>query len=325
MATVVDTVNELFRGIKGDDTTDSRSTVRVFLVQLESMDTDVIKVILADSNIPQNNDAHPNDSGIFVRDRDVKLVDDDDKLTWLVEVRYSNEGGGGGGGGSDPHPTDLPPVITFSAAQYTRVVEKAYQDGTNDGSSGSGPDSLTPVTSGEPLTPVFNSVGKPFDPPVVQEDQNLVITIQRNETTTDFDPDNIKAYRNTINSIDHTGSNKIAGVEFTKFQGRMRGITAQKMWDKDGDAYWAVTYDIEIREVTHIRQVLDAGYYYLQSGGGTQDWYPILDKGSPAKQITEPMVLNGSGGIGSKSSPVYRMFQTYLAADWSSLNLPEDE
>jgi len=317
MATVVNSVVERHQGLGGGDDTTSRSTTRVFLVELTTLGTDLVTTILADEDIPQPNDQHPDDSGIRVRNRSVDLVNDDDHLHWEVTVEYSNRAQGGGGG-SDPDPWDLPAEVSFGSAQYTRVLDKCYRMDTTVAAVVSALDD-----TGVPDIKVLNSAGYAFDPPATQEEENMTVTVKRNEEDTDFDPDDLSLFRNSINKTAIT----IGGVDFDPAQGRMRSIVASPAYSKDGDLYWQVTYTIEKKTDTHIRQILDAGFYHYDADINTT--LRIMDSGDgdggKPQPVTEPKPLDGVGGIGDPDSPIYLAHQTYLAKEWSTLDLPEDQ
>jgi len=297
MSTVTSVV-ERMSGRGGDETTSTQGFTRVFQVEIDAISATVESDILANASIPAIGAAHPAYSAVKCIRRRIKLVDDDDFLTWEVECEYALPTPGRNNISSNP--INDPPRISFGSAQYTRVVERAYQSGD---------------TIDDPSEAVLNSAGQPFDPPVVQEEENMVISITRNERT--IDPADLVTYRNTINSASIT----IAGVVIAEHRGRMRSIMASKAWDTSGTAYWQVSYEIEIATATHIREILDAGYYERNSSG----LVPILDKGDNPEPITEPAPLDGSGGEGDPTSPVYLSYQTYWAKAWSGLSLPSSE
>jgi len=297
MSTVLSVVEKL-GGRGGDETTSTQNFSRVFQVEIDAVSATVESDILASVSIPTIGASHPAYSAAKCTRRRVKLADDDDFLTWEVECDYSLPTPSKNN--TSNNPVNDPPRISFGSVQYTRVVEKAYQ----------GVDKID-----SPTKAILNSAGQPFDPPVVQEEENMVISITRNERT--IDPADLVTYRNTINLVSIT----IAGVTIAQNRGRMRSIMMTKSWDTSGTAYWQVTYEIEIATTTHVRKILDVGFYKKESAG----LIPMLD--AEKKPVTEPKLLNGTGGenVSSPLVGVYLSFQTYWAKAWSDLSLPTSE
>lgn len=295
-------VNEARMERSGKDSSSSPPTwERAFLVVTNDIE-DGPALILDDSAIPQLGDEHPDADYMVVGERDCSVYEDD--FHWLVKITYVRESGEQAG-----DPTQNNPRISFSTVAKEYVADKAYN---NDDS----PPPSSPDTRGNPTKAVENSAKDPFDPPLMDERRNIVITIQRNESIAEFDPEHLPEYENTLNSSSIT----IAGVTIAKHEGMMRSIRADKAWDTYGRAYYSVTYDIEVDRETHVRKILDRGYYELVTGKKI----PILD--SQGNIVQEPFKLNGGGTKALLPIEVtWLSFRTKWALDWSSLDLPTAE
>jgi hypothetical protein len=100
----------------------------------------------------------------------------------------------------------------------------------------------------------------------------------------------------------------------------MRGIRGKPAWNEDGQKYWEVEYTIEVRPDTHIRKILDVGYYTKDEDG---EWTPIKD--TDDNYVTEPKKMDGEGGVlADGADPVYLEYQTYYAINWTNLDLPKE-
>lgn len=301
----ITSVKELFDERDSADTVDDRTYTRKFQVVVDDPFTQAT-AIFANSTIPSLYTEHPDDPTVVVIGRFPKPRLG--RLIWDVVVKYRRkqfvniEIGTSGSGTINP--VDLPPDISYSFTQYSRAVEQAYLFG------------LDPADN--PTIAIENSSSMPFDPPLTQEESNLVINIVRNESGEDFDPLFLITFNNTINAFNIT----IAGIVMETFEARMRNIGSVKKWDEDGEAYWRVTYEIEVDFATHLKSLLDIGFYTEDIITGVHT--AILDaEGNP---ITEPVKLDGAGGqLPVGGDPIYLDFNTYFALDWTNLNLPINE
>jgi hypothetical protein len=307
----ITSVNEITEARTGEETVEGRIYTRLFQVITDNPATRE-KDIFDNANIPNPLEEHPDDSTV-VCERIVPTQDGGEaaRKVWKVVCSYrTRQAIPPGAGSTYTLAVDLPPDISYTWAQYQRVVENAYQDGD---------------TQGNPTQPIQNSAGDPFDPPLVQEFSNLVININRNEKAGDFDPNVMADYEETINSVKIT----IAGVLIDINEGRMRKIGGTKKWDVLGQEYWNATYEIEIDRETHIRQVLDQGFFQK---AGTDDRRRIMasDIGQVTGQDTPVDIaqkLDGAGFVLSDTASAgakYLDFQTYFARDWGPLKLPAD-
>jgi hypothetical protein len=224
-----------------------------------------------------------------------------DLCHWIVVCNYGVEQDEGGGS-SSTDPLEDPPDINISHEVYETAAQFAYDSGGRT----------------DPDKAIVNSAGDPFDPPLVQENSVLVISVTRNEV--DYDSGS-SSLVNTINS----GSVSIGGVSIPEKCGRIRNIGGRTLTDSNGDQYWSITYEIEVRFEGQKKKLLDLGYYFLE--GEKKQPIQIKDGvlgyfGENNDPVTEPQLLNGEGGIGDKANPKFLEFQTYYATSWGSLDLP---
>lgn len=287
-------VNEARLAREGSEDSKQTSWVRVFDVTTDDIDTDVVD-ILEDSNVPDIGDTHPSASYMVCTRRTVKTYEDD--FHWKVDCEYGRNSGAHG-----PLPTDEEPKIDFSSATHEIVAEKAYDAAD---------------AQGAPSIPIENSAKDPFDPPLMDDKRNMLIVINRNEPLTQFDAETYISFENTLNSV----AVKIAGITIAQYEGLIRAIKGSKRWDKEGDAYYEVTYEIEVDRETFVLEVVDRGFYELV---GTEK-VPILD--TEGNLVQEPAKLDG---LGRKADPTYAppatlFFRTKFAKDFNDLDLPEEE
>ena len=249
----------------------------------------------------------PDGEVLEVRTRQASMVDPSSRLVWHVAVHYEIQRGATvSGTDKTPVPTDEQPKIRFGSVARNLAVTRAFD--------------VVDIL-GLPQTPIENSAGDPFDPPLDQDKSNLVIFIMRNETSADFSPDIIADFKDTMN----VKAVAIAGIALLANQGLFRDINAERMFDKDGKQYWAVTYQMEVDRTTHIKAILDQGFNALVVGGPLPaNTTEILDgKGKP---VNEPKKLDGAGArLAAGADPVYLDFQTYDTTDWDILALPNSQ
>ena len=157
-----------------------------------------------------------------------------DFLTWYVDVTYKTPESTGGAGAINP--LDDPIIVSFGSTQYERAVDKSYQDGDKEG---------------EPSKPVENSIGDPFDPPLIVPKSNQYVTIQQNLAT--FNPDWIIDFENTTNKSKMT----IVGIDVAPDQARILSIRGNNALDSEGNEYWVVGYEIEINKEGFVKKILD--------------------------------------------------------------------
>lgn len=302
-------INEDFDGESGSEDKTGRRVTRIFDVRVDTPTDNTITILNDRQSVPDKIplvlEEHPDEPAIVVNSVIPSRRDpSNDRLNWRVSVNYLPKESGFEL--VDPNaepgvvlPTDLPPVISYGFVPHSRPVTQAYGPGE---------------PREAPTVPIQNSAGQPFNPTIEQEFDNLLIRIQRNEPTEDFFPQLLLEFRNTINDRGIT----VAGIELNPKEGLIREIPAVRRFDQEGSEYWEVAYEIEVDFTTHIREILDQGFYEV---GPPLKAIPD-DAG---KDVTEPVNLNGFGlELVPPPAAVYLKFQTYFAADWDILDLPFD-
>lgn len=298
------------------DTAQGITYYRKYLVETDSADT-TEKDILAHDDIPKLYEKLDEDSSVTCKRRNPEQ-DRDNLLEWIVTCEYRTRQGNEASAGEEiAKPTDEDPRITFGFTRYVIAVDKSYKM-TGDAPA---------ENRGSQSIPVRNSAGDEFDPPVTEEKTNLLITIQRNEKTKEFDLKTSYDYVGTVNSKKIT----IAGVKFDPWTGLMRNIGMTKAWDFNGDAYYQIVYEIEGDQDTFVRKVLDQGYYAtiddIRKKIQGSDIVPNPDTVNPDEFVSEPQKLDLAGGLFTPTADEkakYLDFYTKWACSWSGLSLPKD-
>ena len=313
--------NEAFEKRRGGDAVDAnfavtKSSVRYFKLRTDDVDDDDQIVLLEGESatpdpIPFLLAEHPNNDSMEVASRNVTPRDaQNDRLNWDIVVNYRkkvnptvdpNEDG-------TVDPTTLPPQISFSFSGKTVVADRAYNV-------------LDPPLDGkeDPTIAIQNSAGQPFDPPVTEEKGNRIINIVRNETNDFYDPNLTEDLHDTINNR----RIRIADVVLKKHQGRIK-ISADDMFDEDGNKYWQVTYQIEVDRTGHFRLILDQGFMTFDSGANKL--VAILDDSADPQPIADPVKLDAAGQrLAVGGAPKFLQFFTLFPDNWALLDLPPNK
>jgi hypothetical protein len=213
----------------------------------------------------------------------------DSKYAWRVTAEYETpQSGGGGGGGQD---SSIAPISRAPDIQldWDESRQPFYVDA--DG------------------TPVANSAGLTFDPPIDNDIADPVLVITRNEFPIDWPL--ILSYRNAINLDTYLG----AAVGTL----RLYPILASRNFEQEWGYFYRVTYRLGYREDGWLAHVLDEGRYAAYG----DDIIPIVDgNGDP---VTDPVRLDGGGGqLAAGQAAVFRDFKRFKSKLFAPLNLPTD-
>jgi hypothetical protein len=260
-----------------------------------------------DNGIPKINSSLVDDTSAGCMSLSGKPQDDVNKL-WFVTAQFKTRQGEGSYDPDDENdvndPTTDRPIVSFGSAQYTIVVEKAYQVGDKQGS---------------PTTTVLNSAGEKFDPPLQSEFSRTIIEVAYKTRT--FDPDWMREYENTINKT----AIVVGGAQIPAWQGRIIFLNSDPLYDANDELYYAVSIQIELNFEQYITSVLDQGFNYLDEGVKR----PILlikkdpDTGIETKVIAnDPQNLDGEGG--QSETPVFLDYNVYFTKEWKALDLPRE-
>jgi hypothetical protein len=205
-----------------------------------------------------------------------------DGCTWEVTFEY---------GPYDPtihpeNPLDQPAEIAWTFAPFESIAD---EDVNGDA--------------------IVNSAGDYFDPPVMKDDSQPVLTITRNEPT--FDPLLAAECRDKTNDAPFLGS--APGTV------KVMDISGDRQWNAQCQWYWKVRYEFKFDKKTWTRTLLDQGVMELDPGGTHQQ--VIQNSGVPS---ASPSLLDGSGHVLAHGSPpVYLDFDIYEPIDFGQFNIDQ--
>lgn len=269
--------------------------------------TETTEDVLNSSLIPQPGERYAIGTGsklTVLPSRNASVEDPDERTQWIVTIPYGLRDTNAS---SSIIKGDAHRLQGYSTAtrSYDVVAEEGY---------------LGAATT---KTPVQNSATDPFDPPPMMSLRNQVMTFTQSEGAS-FDPDRALDHENTINSADI----KVAGRLIAAGKGLM--VRIQPRLDQDGT--YSCQYEIEIAKARGFAQrLLDQGYRYLSGGRPREIKMSDInstDYGASGalvadnKPVSDPVKLDGSGGIlgtGSGANPVYREYRFVEYADWNSV------
>lgn len=276
--------------------------------------------VLSQSEIPADNEAHPDNNNLLCTGVTVSGIEDGDGKksgTYIATAEYSND------------PNELPDVTitrsstpwndppfnwTIDSVDSPTGLTKAYQDGDN---------------RENPSQPYLNSAGDPFD--VITSIPIRVMSFSYNLRF--FDDTWIRDFSDTINSTPIT----VTGIEIPARFGLLRRLRATKI-DVTGDSvndsfsYYKVDVEIELHRQQIQLQIIDQGFKFISSGTKYRIYVDTDgtlgkqgDLSSSAKKVDTAEKLNGTNGAlytGDSDNASFINFNHKYAADWSTINLP---
>lgn len=258
--------------------------------------------------------------------------DEANPFIWIVTLEYTTLNFAQAGGANTAHstpserqenPTARRPVVSWSTQKYQKAATKGT---VSIGQSGE----LGDEVSFE-WRPIQNSAGDPYEA-VEIDDSRLVLTIQRNETTGQFDPVNLSDFHDTTNSQPFYQF-EIGEVKFDSFK-----ATSQH---ENGVTFWEVTYEFHIRrnytiegggrdpdtgQVTDINAggwdlvLPDAGYATKPKEEPNAKRVEIMD-GDSGNVVSTPQLLNGKGDFAATGEKFWNVWTVYNPKDFAELNL----
>jgi len=282
---VATSVNEKRDGKRAIHDEKGKKYTRVFLVVLDTVETDGAITARQAAGVPRRGDLHDTDTSARVIVVDPQQIDGS-PLYWNVEVEYSTEYDSDSGGGVvAENPLDRPDEYSWGHFDRTVILDRDK--------------------NGAAIT---NSAGDVFDPPL-EEDQSLPeLTIIRNQLV--YPPNTAFNYMNSVNNSSLT----IKGATVAPRQVKMKQFSGQQNTE-NGVTYFRVTYRVQFNPATWDRFVLDIGFNQLVAGVRV----PILVKGEPP---TLPQLLsNGVALTAAAPVGVFLSFQASKELNWSILNL----
>lgn len=256
--------------------------------------------------------------------------DDANPFIWLVTLTYKTLNFGQAGGANTAHsnpgerqenPTARRPVVSYATQKYQKAAVKGLKPGAQP------PD----------FSPIVNSAGDHYEAAEI-DDSRMVLTIQRNETTGQYDPVYLNTFHDTVNSKVFYDFDP-GEVKFDSFK-----ATSQH---ENGVTFWEVTYEFHVRQnyvianggVEEVETVPgqepevrdidlsvngwdlvlpDAGYAEFPLGGERTEF---TDKDT-GNVVSSPLPLNGFGRKLQKGQlEKWNVWQVYEWADFTELNL----
>jgi hypothetical protein len=253
---------------------------RDFLVLFSEGDTPELRPYMARDTrltingcrIPAIWEAHPYDANTYVISKSVAMYAG--PFCWKVTVNYKYI----------PDPLLEPYTVDWLFSSCTEPIDKDK--------------------SGAALV---NSAGEPFDPPIQEEFNDLVLRITRNEAA--YDPALASEYKKAVNSDQFLWFEPYT-VRCNLFEGRR--IRIGNLF------YYQVNYEFIIRQDPDAdgnisgwkRRILDQGFREKTGTDEGKPTYALIldDNGTP---INQPALLDGSGSkLDDAADPYYFSFET---------------
>lgn len=300
-------VKEDWSGINLKIAPKTEKVVRVFTVLLDGTDSNTEAPFAAReaTGIPRKGDTYPGHDWIVCDSIEPSPVS---PTMFKVVVKYVRKSWSAS---DEDNPLEEPAQIDFASIT---VVE--------------------PVDADVYGTPIVNSAGEGYDPPVTREFHDLVVRITRNEV--DFDPMDILNFKGTCNLNPFWGAPR--GVA------KIANINAPMVRVNDDLVYRRVTYEIHLRRPEKelyeaigltwgqaceyawqtrlldrgFREIAkdDAGNVEVDADGATI--YKVF-RGKYDIPLSDPVMLDGTGSrLAKDADPVWFWFYRYPFADWSS-------
>ncbi len=165
---------------------------------------------------------------------------------------------------------------------------------------------------------ILNSAGEPYDPPAECDRSHWVINVTKNLGGV---PAYVLGIRDAINSTGFT----VQGISIDQYCAKVMSLNigeVQTTQVGDDIVTWVVfQYSLEIHDDNWKLQLLDQGFRQFDPNDSTKRIH-IKDDAVPAKLVTKPWPLDGSGGKlanPSTTNAVKRTHEVYTAVDLGSL------
>lgn len=268
---------------------------RKFWVRTTSVD-DREATVLAASGIPDFDDTwaagSDADTAAKLRSKTAELVDENDRLTWIVTCEFDTSLDVAGWPSGGDWPTYMAPLSRPVRRVHSiiKTQELMWTDAANK--------------------PVVNSAKQSFDPPPTVERTINVVTFYKNYAT--FDESLIVQYQDTVNedaffgvSPGHAKINSVIPEEIAEY-----GIVYARV-------AWEIHFNYKNWNDLKIR---DEGLLVLPQVGVNK---PILAKDPSLYAYTQPVLLDGNGQIldPREGTPQFIQFQPFRIANFAALNL----
>jgi hypothetical protein len=282
--------------VDGITVTDSSITIP-YVVITDSFDTSPYDVVWT-SGIPKVGDTFPGQTIYRILQGGVSgSRSATNQYHWDITVTYTSTGLSIIGGAADR-------IVSFSVDTrvYTRQAERAYELEYREG----GTTTAIGTPSTIPDKKIVNSVDDPPNPGLQEE--------YYHQDATDL--------QGTLNSSPVT----VVGIPIETGKGLLRRVNPIMSTDEDGEFEWRCAYQIEIAEVDHWLNFLNAGFNFLDADDSDNKRAvlykdldnPPDDEEEALKEVTDPVALDTDGYILSASStPVFVYARTRPFANWN--------
>lgn len=261
----VDKVTQNWEGLDLDAGADGADTTAFFDVTFDNLDSPGQRPLLAwgatdgATTVPEMWSLHPEQPTLYVRNKRVEVIG---PFHFRVHVFYTTR--------------EFSPAGDSQVQPFTSPLEQPWEVDWGF------------ITANEPIDrdirnwPIHNSAGETFDPPIMREFSDLMLTIRRNESIFNY----IRAadYKDAVNSDLFYGFAP-GLVRCINYAGR-RAMTADTF-------YWQVTYQFQIRVDNWLRRIMDEGYKALDSLDTSKGVVAIRDGDNNI--VSQPWPLDGQG------------------------------
>jgi hypothetical protein len=295
---------------------------RTYRVYTNNMLTASLEAAFA-SGLPQWGDtyeaANESDEGAYVSEIGIE-DSEENPFEWKAHITYEsdveqelvsdkegkNQGNADNGGMAVGNPLARLPIISFATRQRQQPLESDYSLVPAPGNG----NALAAIAANLKGRAVVNSAGERFDPPVMDDLHNLVVTITKN--TIAYDPIMAWQYTGAVNS--------------DPWLGNVPGLCKLNVWTGDqqednGIVYFANKWEIELQIGGWDWQVLNQGNYCI-ARDGTHDRIKPVDPNGMA--LNGLVMLDAKGHMLPQTSVASAAFgpgQAILVSVFSDANM----
>ena len=296
-----------------EDSDGLKSYGRVFIVETDGGADDHGDAVLASTDIPQYNDAHPTDLGAFVRARSAPALQETsgDTNHWLVRIGYAPIPNQEPGGSAETQILHFEPnvEVSFRTAMVVAPGELTPNDPYAEKQAGG-----KLFRKG-----LLNSAGEPFDPPILVPQSHPILNITMN--VGNFDSEASKRFVDSVNFTEIV----IAGFQLSPHEGLMVGITTSGhefiTFNEVRFSYYRVTFTIHVKWGTWDPEVLNQGTYYLDGGAGG-DKTPFLTVAPNSVPYIGLLTLDGDQQTDPNNPTLQTFRNVHKEEEWGDLSLP---
>lgn len=276
-----------------------REHTETFIIQTDSDEHSPYEVSrmarrVGPNPLPALFDRHPHDN--YARVKNVQVTQDDSTTrVFKAVVKYDTTEQQTEGPKWTPHPLQRPPKYQLELMQFERVIEKDIYGNA-----------------------IVNSIGQPFDPPLMHDDCRQVLVATRNIGTLGEIVQLQQFYKDAINVNPFYGARPR--------QAKVMSITAGDKQKENNVEFYEVTIRVAFKEDggTWVREVLNQGMGRLREA---DNFDTLTTKGDDGEFINTPILLRLDGtqitqeDINDGEQPTYLKYHTYPERDFRGLGI----